>query len=209
MRYQLFTGAVALVLVSLAINCSAQKNAEMLVSAQTYGNVAEIGKLSESRASHSATVLSNGMVLIAGGMERNGVFFDDADIFDPNTNAFRQARGKMTVKRVSHTATHLPDGRVLIVGGWSTREVPEMSAEIYDPRTETFKPLGNTGFRRSAHTATVLKNGKVLIAGGFDGKGSLSEAELFDPRTNTFTTIGKSQKASFSNALSGINRSCG
>src|SRR5687767_12883070 len=143
MRYQFYTGAVLLVFIALAINCSAQKKAAEAIQTQTYGKISEIAKLSEARASHSATLLKNGTVLITGGMERNGVFFNDADIFDPNTNTFKQAAGKMSVKRTSHTATLLKDGKVLIVGGWSNNDSPEMSAEIYDPQTETFKPIGN------------------------------------------------------------------
>lgn len=123
-------------------------------------------------------------------MERNDVFFDNADIFDPKSNNFVRVKNKMTIKRVSHTATLLPDGRVLIIGGWSSR-LPEASAEIYDPKTETFSRIGNTLRRRSGHSATLLDNGKVLIAGGYDGEERLSEAEIFDPKNNSFTLIGK------------------
>jgi N-acetylneuraminic acid mutarotase len=190
MRHQFYTVAVLLVFTSFTVNCSAQKNA-----VQTYGKISEIGKLSEARASHSATLLKNGSVLIIGGMERNGVFFNDADIFDPTTNTFKQAKGKMSVRRVGHTATLLPGGKVLIAGGWPNQDTPGMSAEIYDPQTETFKTIGNMNFRRAGHTAILLDSGKVLIAGGFDGKENLSEAEIFDPKTDTFTTIGKMQNA--------------
>ena len=197
MSYQFCLSAVLAIFISFAANCSAQKkpvNVEDFQQIQTYGKITEIGKLSEARAAHTATRLNDGKILIAGGMERNGVFFDDADIFDPKTNSFAQAKNKMSVKRVSHTATILLDGRVLIVGGWSSR-LPEASAEIYDPKTETFIPVGNTHRRRSGHSATLLDNGKVLIAGGFSGQECLSEAEVFDPQNNSFTLIGKMRNA--------------
>lgn len=193
MRHQFYIVAVLLVFISFTINCSAQKNAAVAI--QTYGKISEIAKLSEARASHSATLLKNGTVLIAGGMERNGVFFESADIFDPKTNTFKQAKGKMSVRRVSHAALLLPDGKVFISGGWPNQDSPGMSAEIYDPQTETFTPIGNMNFRRAAHTVTLLENGKVLIAGGFDGKENLSEAEIFDSKTGAFTAIGKMQNA--------------
>lgn len=193
MSYQFCLSAVLAIFISFATNCSAQKkpvSVEGFQQLQTYGKITEIGKLSEARAAHTATRLNDGKILIAGGMERNGVFFDDADIFDPKTNNFAQAKNKMSVKRVSHTATLLLDGKVLIVGGWSNR-LPESSAEIYDPKTEKFTRIGDTNRRRSGHSATLLDNGKVLIAGGFDGQERLSEAEVFDPQNNSFTLIGK------------------
>lgn len=191
MRYQISAAAILTVFVGFTVSCSAQRTPVDAALAQTYGQVSEIGKLSEARASHTATLLTNGKVLIVGGMERNGVFFDSADIFDPLTNSIKQINGRMTIKRVSHTASLLPDGRVLIVGGWSNRDVPEMSAEIFDPRAESFASVGNLNRRRAAHTETLLENGKVLITGGYDGKNSLNDAEIFDPKTNTFSVIGK------------------
>ena len=193
MRYQISAAAVLTVLVGFAVNCSAQR--KPIEIQQTYGKVSEIGRLSEARASHTATLLKDGRVLIAGGMERNGVFFDNADIFDPQTNSIKQIKAKMSIKRVSQTATLLPDGRVLMAGGWSNRDVPEMSAEIFDPRTETFAVVGNMNRRRAAHTETLLDDGRVLITGGFDGQQNLDAAEVFDPKTNSFILIGKMRNA--------------
>jgi hypothetical protein len=193
MFYQICLSAVLGIFVSFATNCSAQEKYVADAGSQTtqtYGKITEIGKLSEARAAHTATRLNDGKILITGGMERNGVFFDDADIFDPKTNNFTQAKNKMSIKRVSHTATLLLDGRVLIVGGWTNR-LPDASAEIYDPKTEKFTFVGNTQRRRSGHSATLLDDGKVLIAGGFDGQERLSEVEVFDPKNNSFTLIGK------------------
>ncbi len=198
MFYQFCLSAVLAIFICFTTNCSAQEKPVGVASSQqlqTYGKIIEIGKLSEARAAHTATRLNDGRILIAGGMERNGVFFDDADIFDPKTNNFAQAKNKMSVKRVSYTATLLPDGKVLLVGGWSNRDVPEMSAEIFDPQTEKFTPIKNANRRRSGHTATLLANGKVLIAGGFDGKENLSETEIFDSQNNSFTLIGKMRNA--------------
>lgn len=194
MRYKISAAAILAVFAGFTVNCSAQHK-PIDAQIQTYGKVSEIGKLSEARASHTATLLRNGKVLIAGGMERNGVFFDNADIFDPQTNSVKQIKGKMSIKRVSQTATLLPDGRVLIAGGWSNSDAPETSAEIFDPRTESFTAVGNLNRRRAAHTETLLEDGRVLITGGFDGKESLDDAEIFDPKTNTFSVIGKMKNA--------------
>ncbi len=174
-------------LLTFSIGCSAQKT-----SAE---NIKKIAKLENARAAHTATRLLDGKVLILGGMQKNGVFFDEAELFDPQKNSFTKPKHKMTKKRVSHTATLLKDGRVLIVGGWSNRNAPERSAEIYDPKTQKFVAVGNTKFARSGHGSTLLENGKVLIAGGYDGERNLSEAELFNPKTNRFESIKKMQTA--------------
>ncbi len=194
MRYQFYL--IVLVFIILTADCSAQKKPiNVSTFQQTYGKISETAKLSEARASHTATLLPNGKVIIIGGMERNGVFFESAEIFNPQTDNFTKAKGKMSIKRVGHTATLLPDGKILIVGGWSNRDLPESSAEIYDPKTDTFTSIENAHHRLSGHAAMLLDNGKVLIAGGSDGKSGLSDVELFNPQNNTFTLIGKMQSA--------------
>jgi N-acetylneuraminic acid mutarotase len=175
------------ILFLFAINCSVQKT-----SAQKINKIATLEK---ARAAHTATRLLDGKVLILGGMEKNGLFFDEAELFDPAKNSFITLKNKMLKKRVSHTATLLRDGSVLIVGGWSNRNAPEKTAEIYDPKTQKFVATRNTGFARSGHSSTLLDNGKVLISGGYDGERVLSEAELFDPATNRFEIIGKMKTA--------------
>lgn len=170
-----------------SISCHAQQT-----SAE---NINKIATLEKPRAAHTATKLLDGKVLIVGGMHKNGVFYDEAEIFDPNKNSFTTLKNKMTKKRVSHTATLLADGRVLIVGGWSDRSGVERSAEIFDPKTGEFTSAGNTEFARSGHSSTLLASGKVLIAGGFNGDIILNEAEIFDPATNKFESIGKMNTA--------------
>jgi hypothetical protein len=144
------------------------------------------------RASHSATLLADGTVLIAGGCTLDscelGVDGATAEVYDPAADAFAPT-GRMRTPRVGHAATRLPGGKVLIAGGWGQNEVLA-SAELYDPATGTFAPTRSMTTRRAAHTATALPGGRVLIAGGYDGGRDLAGAEVYDPRTGRFTPTG-------------------
>jgi hypothetical protein len=158
-----------------------------------------------ARAAHTATLLPNAKVLIAGGGTAGGFglpFFGQgiatAEVYDPATNSF-SATGAMGTPRYAHTATLLPNGKVLIVGGISTADVGAytenvlQTAELYDPGTGAFTYTGSLGTGRGGHTATLLANGKVLVAGGLISPNVdevASTAELYDPATGAFTPTG-------------------
>ena len=156
------------------------------------GRVIAAGTMTVSRAAHTATLLPDGRVLIAGGctldsceMEEDGA---SAELYDQREESFTRT-GRMGTERVSHTATLLPNGEVLLAGGWD-RDGLLASAELYDPAVGDFSPTGSMTTHRAAHTATLLPSGRVLIAGGYNGKHSVSRAEIYDPRTGTFSRTG-------------------
>jgi len=140
------------------------------------------------RAAHTATLLGNGKVLIAGGFVGDGGGLSSAEVFDPTTKTFTSAEN-MTVARAGHTATPLPNGKVLISGGYNGDYLN--STEVYDPATNRFALAGRMVTARSGHVATLLNDGKVLLAGGVGTGWTFSaDAELFDPQTNTFMATG-------------------
>ena len=153
-----------------------------------HGRIVEAGHMLSPRSGHTATLLKDGRVLIAGGMVRNGEFLDSAELYDPNTHRFTPT-GRMFTKRVGLAATLLADGRVLIVGGWSPG--PTDAAEIYDPKTGKFSQLPPMTEKRARPETVLLHDGQVLIAGGgsSDRVGERT-AELFDPKTGGFTRTG-------------------
>jgi hypothetical protein len=155
------------------------------------GSVEPGGNMTVRRAAHSATLLPNGKVLIAGGMQRDGDLLSSAELYDPATRTFSPT-GSLLGERVGHTATMLPNGKVLIAGGFGPGVLS--SAELYDPATGRFTPTGSTSARRGGFTATLLPNGKVLITGGADG-GPHASAELYDPVTGRFTPTGSMAEA--------------
>jgi Galactose oxidase, central domain/Kelch motif len=156
------------------------------------GHIVPAGSMGDLRADHTATLLRNGSVLIAGGMVENGVFLNSAELFDPSTGRFR-ATGNMQSKRVGHSATLLPNGQVLIAGGLAGRVFEGgpgivSSTEIYDPQTGHFSAGPKMTIPRTGHAAVLLANGKVLIAGGADrDEHPLSSSEIYDPASKRFT----------------------
>ena len=173
--------------------------------AQSLGSFSQTGQLTTVRTDHTATLLPNGKVLIAGGWAALAGWpvWSSAELYDPSVHGFT-VTGTMAVPRFGHRATLLPDGRVLITGGYPTYYIsPNLnlaSAELYDPSTGNFSPAGNMTMARAYHTAILLNTGKVLIGGG-EGNGAdgyftnLSSAELYDPATGSFTATGNMVEA--------------
>ncbi|CAF4751815.1 unnamed protein product, partial [Rotaria sp. Silwood2] len=146
-----------------------------------------------ARRWHTATVLKNGKVLIAGGIGIDG-YLDSAELYDPPTRTWSIV-DSMSSTRHMHTASLLPNGKVLIVGGHTYINDTSYSlntAELYDPITNTWKNTGNMNYGREEHTASLLPNGKILITGGYSVSGQrfLKSAELYDPATETWTITG-------------------
>jgi len=157
----------------------------------TAGTVVPTGNPAVARFSHTATLLPNNKVLIAGGMERNGVWLDSAELYDPASGRLTTA-GKMTSRRAGATATLLANGKVLIAGGNDGSGGSLATAEIYDPAMNTFVRAGEMNSPRGHAVAITLKSGKILIAGG-NANGDdqqLATAELFDPLTGAFSPTG-------------------
>ena len=139
------------------------------------------------RAGHTATLLPNGKVLIAGGNNPQGV-----RLYDPATETFI-GTGYLTAGRFAHTATLLPNGKVLIAAGLVPLEGggPSHSTDLYDPDTGSWASSGNLNTGRWGHTATLLPNGRVLVAGGVDGSlTALNSAELYQGGTLPPEPIG-------------------
>src|SRR2546428_7899751 len=172
-----------------------------LVSAQGVApNWSYAGSLSTARAGHTATLLQNGKVLVAGGIA-SSIFFsriisNSAELYDPTTGGW-STTGNLNSARAYHTAALLANGKVLILGGLDGNGYSLNSAELYEPATGTWSYAGATTGTPPPPacgpycTATLLPNGQVLFAGGSDGDGTpFSSAYLYDPATGILSSTG-------------------
>jgi hypothetical protein len=156
---------------------------------------------------HTAILLQDGRVLIAGG-EVGGGSSALAELYDPKTGTFSPT-GSMLEAREGHQAFLLQDGRVLIVCGWNDdkpRNAGLSSTEVYDPASGKFSPAGSliSGFGASHGSAAQLADGRILIIdsliidignldpawNGDPDNAPPAPAELYDPASGTFSLTG-------------------
>lgn len=194
-----------------------------LASAELYNPTTNtwtaVASLSTARSSHTATVLPDGGVLVAGGSGAGGKLAS-SELFDPSAGGWA-ATGSLAAARSSHTTTVLLDGRVLLAGGEGASAAPLASTELYEPALgPRWDPTGSLNQPRSGHTATLIANGEVLVAGGhtfFDASATfnitpLASAERFSPVSGTWTPTGAlAQPRSFHTAtrITGSPAQCG
>ena len=108
----------------------------LATAAQGADGFTPTGNLGTARSGHTATLLPNGKVLVAGGGTNT------AELYNPATGTWSPT-GSLGITRSLHTATLLSNGKVLVVGGMQTGNIFLTSAELYDPVTGTWSPTGS------------------------------------------------------------------
>jgi uncharacterized repeat protein (TIGR01451 family) len=142
-----------------------------------------VGPMSNARQYHSATLLHNGKVLVAGGQGSSGAI-TSLELFDPTNNVFAPA-ASLAVARTSHSATLLPNGDVILAGGAGTQTLVERFSPAAGPGSVS--PAGHLAVPRSGQVATLLPDGQILFAGGADAAQPF--AEKFNPVTGVSVPV--------------------
>jgi outer membrane protein assembly factor BamB len=149
------------------------------------------GGLNTARYVHTASLLPDENVLVAGGEVSSFIASASAELYVA-ASATWTATGSLNAARYAHTASLLPNGEVglvLVAGGYNNGALS--SAELYDAPSGTWTATGSLNTGRYFHTATLLSNGMVLVAGGIDVMGNaLASAELYDRASGTWTATG-------------------
>jgi hypothetical protein len=152
------------------------------------------GMMASERAAHTATLLSDGRVLLAGGFRTVGrsqrrEYLSSTEIYNPRTGKCT-AGADMSYPRSGHIAMLLDDGSVLVAGGFGPSG-PLSSAELFIPSTGKFTVISAMTARRIGCAAARLRDGRILIAGGgSDDREPTTSAEVFDMKTRTFSRTG-------------------
>lgn len=163
-----------LVVGGLGVNSTGCQAGCKMAEVWQNGSFAAAGELFDGRASHTASVLSDGRVLIVGGIYPSGSVKNTAEIWQ---NGVFSAAGFLASGRFGHTASVLAPDRVLVVGG-GNQNCPDSkcaTAEIW--QGGTFSAAGSLMKGRNGHTASVLSDDRVIVIGGscFDQKCQVAE----------------------------------
>jgi N-acetylneuraminic acid mutarotase len=184
-----WSGSIALGLLATAA---------LLALAASSATWTATGSLNTARSQHTATLLTNGQVLVAGGVSATGAILQSAELYDPATGKWT-VTGSMVSPRYAHAAVLLPNGEVLVAGGIiqvsSGTVTCTAAAELYNPSTGKWASTGSMTKARGNHGTAPLPNGQVLAAGGFCYNGSNfneydNSAELYSPVTGSWAATG-------------------
>lgn len=139
--------------------------------------VTAAASMSVPRSGHTATLLANGKVLVAGGDT-----LATYELYDPATDSWAAARN-LPGSLSGHTANLLQNGKVLVTGDSGAGSISLLYDPASDAWTTTLTPMATA---RSGHVSVVLADGRVLVAGG----ASISSAEIYDPVTGVWSSAG-------------------
>jgi hypothetical protein len=155
----------------------------------------QVGGLAEARYEHTATLLRDGRVLIAGGRQLtwdadnniHAATLSTVELFDPATVTWMSGPA-LHEARSGHTATLLSDGRVLVLGGFSGSAPDGLvhSAEVYDPTANRWTVI-DAPIGAADHSATLLGDGRVLVVGWHREASGTDAWAIFAPTSATWT----------------------
>jgi N-acetylneuraminic acid mutarotase len=185
------SGAIRTLLMGLFAVAMATGTA---IPSSAQGTWTNTGSLNTARRFHSATLLMNGDVLVAGGRDSAGNTLTSAELYNPATGRWT-VTGSLATARYIHSATLLSNGEVLVAGGIFGIDIHgvitcDATAELYNPTTGQWTTTGSMSKSHCYHTATLLTDGTVLVAGGGTISSPDNSAEIYDPSKGTWKATG-------------------
>ena len=157
--------------------------------------------MSGERSFHVAALLTDGKVLVVGGIDDSGTDLGSAEVFDPATSGWTSTTGPMATARRRAQAITLNNGRVLVTGGISGSSVLQ-TTELFNPTPSNFTGAGAMLFQRHGHTLTKLDSGQILVAAGITttSTNDLEECELFEQLTTQWNATDTLTRARYYHA---------
>ena len=184
-RGALIALGAALAAVALGLSASTGSASSLV------GTWSLTASMSTPRVYHTATLLQDGKVLVAGGRNASEAALASSELFNPVTGQWTTT-GNLNVARDQASAVLLPNGKVLIAGGEAAAYQDLTSAELYDPATGTWSLTGSMQETRVDFEMQTLPDGTVLAAGGQrqNTYGVTATAERYNPRSGTWSGVG-------------------
>jgi hypothetical protein len=152
---------------------------------------ATTGQLNEGRFEHTATLLPDGRVLVAGGYGDAGDPLATAETYAVGTGQWTLLSAVMSTPRVLHAAALMQTGLVIVCGGQNVLGVYQASTDLFNPATNTWTVGGSMNTQRGFHTLTPLSSGNILAVAGQNLGGfptTLDSSEVFNPDLRLWTT---------------------
>lgn len=131
-------------------------------------------KLAEPRMNHTATLIDDRFLVIAGGEtgpspanpDHETAFLSSVEVYDIRLNSIIAVKNKMTSPKTFHTAVAFNDKKVVFVGGLSALSESSDELEVFDLNNLKIHRAGKLTIARSLHAMAHLKSGDIFISGG-------------------------------------------
>jgi hypothetical protein len=146
------------------------------------------GDLHAARRGHTATLLPDGRVLVAGGQGKGERPIAELELWDPKTGAWTIV-DRLREPRSYHAAVLLPGSRVMFVGGTRGDDVyvhfqngtAALTAETWNATTSTWEAVFYPPRAYERPMITMLRDGRLVVAGGLDFTKALTSVEFWTP----------------------------
>jgi len=137
-----------------------------------------------------AVTLSNGNVLVAGGLGNSGIL-TACELYNPKANSWT-VTGNLTKATFDEQIAELNNGGVIVVGGDFSGGENNVT-QIYNPNTGAWSDAAPQPIARADMIVVKLTDGNILVAGGHTGLAPTLLSEIYDPATNTWNQTGPLQ----------------